>query len=110
MPLLIGNNKNEGTVFVDATFSHGGDFAGLGGDGLAEIPALLTMIFNFTVKDEVLQHYPLHLDANETQAGGDRETGTEVLSDICTDYMFTGSSRRVVTSFSEAGLPVYTYL
>lgn len=97
VPLLIGQNQDEGAVFVDASL-------GAHPTKLGEVEAVLAKTFTPELSLQIRNQYPLW------RHGGAKSSASDLLSKIATDYMFKGSSRKVASEVSAAGLPVYAYI
>ena len=82
VPLLIGQNQDEGAVFVDASL-------GAHPTKLGEVEAVLAKTFTPELSLQIRNQYPLW------RHGGAKSSASDVLSRIATDYMFKGSSRKV---------------
>ncbi|QDZ18453.1 carboxylesterase [Chloropicon primus] len=102
VPLLIGNNHDEGVTFVDMVFSHGANLAT--SDAIVEVPMMEDVAFSPLVQPEIQKYYPLGLDSDDENV-----TAREILNEICTDYFFKASSRKTAKEFARAGLDVYAY-
>ena len=71
---------------------------------LGEVEAVLAKTFTPELSLQIRNQYPLW------RHGGAKSSASDVLSRIATDYMFKGSSRKVASEVSAAGLPVYAYI
>ena len=74
VPLLIGNNKDEGVTFTDAAF-HGQE-----AHKLIEVPAILSKMFSFEDQLKIRDHYPLWLDSGKNLSADDILSGECFLS------------------------------
>lgn len=96
VPLIMGNNADEGDLFVDTVFGSSKV------DKLVEMPAMLSVVFGLEDGLKIRNLYPLF--------GKTSGSSREILSNITTDYFFTGSTHKVASLFNKHDVPVYTYL
>ena len=94
VPTIIGNNADEGTLFVSLLFGNKNVSKFL------EAPAVISGFFGLEESMDIRNYYPVH----------GKESAKDTLSDIVTDYFFSGSTRKVANLLSEHNVPVYTYL
>jgi len=94
VPLLIGNNQDEGDLFVGLLF--GDDTV----NKAVELPTILSLAFGLENSMKIRKLYPVLGKA----------TGKETLANITTDYFFTGTTQKVASLFDKHDVPVYTYI
>eukprot|EP00756_Hemistasia_phaeocysticola_P019273 Hpha_TRINITY_DN15648_c1_g8::TRINITY_DN15648_c1_g8_i1::g.99715::m.99715 len=103
VPLMLGTNKNEGSIFLPAI--------GLITNGSASYPltnksldSALRHFFNESTVDKVLAMYPL-------KSGGDIPfRASRVAGHVLRDWFFTCASRRVLRAMNTAGRKSATYM
>jgi carboxylesterase type B len=95
VPLLIGNNADEGDLFVGLLFGENATV-----NKAFELPTILSLAFGLENSLKIRKLYPVFGE----------HTGKETLANITTDYFFTGSTNKVASLFAKHDVPVYTYI
>merc|ERR1712057_120062 len=95
VPLLMGNNRDEGDLFVGLLFGENATV-----NKAFELPTILRLAFGLENSLKIRKLYPVFGDG----------TGKETLANITTDYFFTGSTKKVASLFDKHDVPAYTYI
>ncbi len=92
---MIGNNEDEGALFVNVVFG--------GNETLPKVldQTVLTTFFGPEEASAIREEYDIF---------GDQTDAREVLSEVVTDYFFTGSTRKVAEMFRYHQVPVQAYM
>lgn len=95
VPLIIGNNEDEGALFVNIVFDKN--------KSLSKVldQTVITTFFGPKESQAIRDEYDVFGDATDSR---------DVLSRIVTDYFFTGSTRKVAELFQYHDVPVHTYM
>jgi para-nitrobenzyl esterase len=98
VPLIIGTNQNEGSIFLAAlplVIRHGVTFP----LSNASVPLVLAHIFNASTVQLILQEYPAYEFSD-----ADHRVGR-----IIRDFFFVCASRRVARALDQQGVPAFVY-